>query len=179
MNILREPWSVAQFLEWEDRQEGKHEFNGSRIIEMTGGTRAYQRIVTNLIRFFEDHLDPARFDAAPEMRIELGGKVRYPDVAVVAGRVPNAVKTLRDALVLFEVLSEETSETDLVHKRAEYAGLPSIRRYVILEQERVAATVLERVPRGWWESELSSGSLDVPEFGFSLPLAAIYRGSGL
>lgn len=34
--VLREPWTVDRFLAWEDRQEGRHEFDGTQIIEMTG-----------------------------------------------------------------------------------------------------------------------------------------------
>lgn len=123
--VLREPWTVERFLAWEDKQEGRHEFDGTRIFEMTGGSRAHQRIVLNLVRLLEDVLAPGRWDAVQEMRLELEGKVRYPDVAVVAGRIPNATKTLRDAGVLFEVLSEDTAPTDRHEKRAEYARLPA------------------------------------------------------
>jgi len=34
---LSKSMSLAEFLEWEDKQEGRHEFDGSRIVEMTGG----------------------------------------------------------------------------------------------------------------------------------------------
>lgn len=177
MNIfLKEPWTVERCLDWEGRQEGKHEFDGSRIIEMTGGSRAHQRIVTNLVRFLEDHLDLDRFDAVPEMRIEVGGKVRYPDVTVVAGPIPEEVKTLRDALTLFEVLSDDTAKSDMEEKRDNYAQLPSIRTHVLLEQDRMAATVLERVREGWRESRVTVGDLNLPEVGVSLPLASVCRG---
>jgi Uma2 family endonuclease len=80
MNIvLREPWSVERFLAWEDTQEGKHEFDGSRIIEMTGGSRTHQRIIFNLMRLLVDRLDPGAYDAVQEMRLEVAGKIRYPE----------------------------------------------------------------------------------------------------
>ncbi|MBV9812810.1 MAG: Uma2 family endonuclease [Acetobacteraceae bacterium] len=172
---LRETWTIERFLAWEDAQEGRHEFDGRRIVEATGGTRAHQRIVSNLIRALEDALDPERFDAVPEMRLAVGGSVRYPDVTVVAGRVPDAERTLRDALVLFEVVSPDSLDLDHGAKRAEYAGLPSIRRYVILEQTRAAATVLER-QAGGWVPVAAAAELAMPELGITLPLAAVYRG---
>ncbi len=150
--VLRETWTVGRFLEWEDRQERRHEFDGTRIVEMTGGSRAHQQIVANLIRFFEDHLDLGRFDAVQEMRIAVGHEVRYPDVSVVSGAIAGDAKTLRDALVLFEVLSEETLHTDLIAKRDGYARLPSLQHYVLVEQDRMCLTVLERVQDGWRES---------------------------
>src|SRR5690242_9563517 len=128
MNVaLREPWTIDRFLAWEDKQEGRHEFDGLRIIEVTGGSRDHQRIISNHIRLLEDALDPARFDVVSEMRIDVGGRIRYPDVSVTAGRVPGSARTLRDAVVLFEVVSEETSALDRCDKRAEYAELPGIR----------------------------------------------------
>ena len=173
--VLREPWTVARFLDWEDRQEGKHEFDGTQIIDMTGGSRAHQRIVGNLLRWFEDHLDPERFDAIQEMRIDIGGKIRYPDMAIVKAPVGETDKTLRDALVLFEVLSDETAERDLGPKLADYLGLPSIRHYVTIDQRLIAVTARERTPSGWTQSDLSTGSLDLPEVGVVQPLDAIYR----
>jgi Uma2 family endonuclease len=183
---LREPWTIDRFLAWEDKQEGRHEFDGSRIVGVTGGSRAHQRIISNLIRLLEDALDPDLFDAVPEMRLQVAGKIRYPDVAVVAGRIPDDVRTLQDAIVLFEVLSDDTAATDRREKRAEYARLPGLRRYVLLEQGRMAATVLRLGERGWVETELAQrdagapsaggGTLELPEIGVALFLDAIYRG---
>ena len=176
MNVaLREPWTIDRFLAWEDKQEGRHEFDGVRTIEVTGGTRAHQRIISNLVRLLEDALDPARFDAAPEMRLEVAGRIRYPDVSVVAGRVPDAIRTLSDAVVLFEVVSQDSAGVDRGDKRAEYAGLPSMQRYVILEQTEASATVFARTDQGWTETEARI-ELSLPELGLVLPFAAIYRG---
>jgi Uma2 family endonuclease len=173
--VLHEPWTVERFLLWEDAQEGRHEFDGTQVIALTGGSRNHQRIVGNLLRFLEDQLDPRRFDAMQEMRVNTGGQIRYPDLSVVAGRVPGTVKTLHDAVVLFEVLSDETAETDQGEKRADYARLPSLRRYVLLEQARMAATVLVRVGEKWMETQ-AGAILDLPELGVALPLASAYRG---
>jgi Uma2 family endonuclease len=178
MNImLREPWSVERFLAWEEQQEGKHEFDGARIIEMTGGSRAHQRIVFNIVRLLSERLDPEAFDAVQEMRFEIAGKVRYPDVAVCAGRIPNHVRTLRDAVVVFEVLSEDTAETDRDEKRIDYAQLAGMGRYVLLEQTRRAAVVLNRVGGAWVETQVTTGTIALPEIGIDLPLDEIYRGS--
>ena len=53
-----------------------------------------------------------------------------------------------------------------------------IEYHVLLDQDRVAATVLARVPEGWVEAGLTQGCLDLPELGVSLPLASICRGLG-
>ena len=177
--LLREPWTVERFLQWEDKQEGRHEFGGTRITEMritemTGGSRAHQVIVLNVASLLRDLLDLERFDVLQKMRVQIGRRVRYPDVSVVAGPVPGKVRTLREALVVFEVQSDDTADTDRGVKRADYADIPGIWRYVLLEQDRMAATVLERTAEGWAETE-ATDDLHLPEIGAVLPFPAIYR----
>lgn len=175
MNVaLREPWTVERFLAWEDQQEGRHEFDGRRIIEVTGGSRDHQRLVSNLVRLLEDTLDADRFDVVAEMRLEVGGKIRYPDVSVVSGHLAGSVRTLREAVVLFEVVSPDSAAVDREEKPGEYASLPGIRRYVMLEQTKAAATVLSRTAQGWEQTDAAE-ELNLPELGVALPLAAVYR----
>jgi Uma2 family endonuclease len=177
MNIvLHEPWSVERFLSWEDGHEGKHEFDGTRIVEMTGGSRAHQRIIFNIMRLLSERLDPAVFDAVQEMRVEVGGRVRYPDITVCAGRIPDGVRTLRDAVVTFEVLSDDTADIDRDEKRIEYARLPSMRHYVMLEQRSMVVTMLELLAGGWSETRVSAGTIALPEIAVDLPLDDVYRG---
>jgi Uma2 family endonuclease len=166
-----EAWTIERFLAWEDKQEGRHEFDGTSIVPMTGGSRAHQRIVYNLLRLLDD-----RLDAVAGMRLDVCGRIRYPDVMVCAGRIPDQVRTLRDALMAFEVLSEDTAATDRETKRAEYVRVPSMRRYVLLEQSRMAAVVLERVGGQWVEAHATVGRIALPELGIELPLQEIYRG---
>lgn len=178
--ILREPWTIERFLSWEDRQETRHEFDGTRILEMTGSSRAHQRIVLNLAHLLMSRLDATRFDVLQEMRIASGGKVRYPDVAVCHGPVPDGTKTLQDALVLFEVLSPDTAVTDRGEKRADYAGLPGLRHYVLVEQDQRAAVVLTRTAEGWTEAPPATGSeVALPALGLTLDLNAIYAGTAV
>ena len=143
---------------------------------MTGGSRAHQRLVFNLFRLLADGLDPARFDAAQEMRLDAGSRIKCPDLAVGASRIPDAVRTLRDAVVLFEVLSKDTATVDRGVKRCEYVRLPGIRHYLLLEQDRRAATVLTMTTDGWAGCGVTSGAPDSPEVGVALPLAGLYGG---
>jgi len=173
--MLQEPWTVENFLASDDRQEGKHEFDGTSIIPMIGGSRNHQRIISNLLRLLEDRLDTTVFDVIQEMRITMGRKVRYPDISVCAGPVAGHIRTLRDALVTFEVVSDDTEATDRDEKRHDYGLLPSLRHYVILEQSMMSATVLERAGQGSLETILTTGAIALPEIGVDLPLDAIYR----
>ena len=49
MNVaLSRPMSLVEFLEWEDRQPLRYEFDGFHPIAMTGGTPAHAGIQRNL-----------------------------------------------------------------------------------------------------------------------------------
>jgi hypothetical protein len=111
------------------------------------------------------------------MRLRIGARIRYPDVLVCAGPVDQTARTLTDAVAAFEVLSDDTATTDRVVKLIDYADVPSLRCYVLLEQTAAAATLLQREPGGSWiASAHTSGSLALPGLDVALPLTELYRG---
>ena len=76
---------------------------------------------------------------------------------------------------MFEVLSPGTSATDRITKLREYQATPSILRYVILEQDSIAATVFTRSGQDWLARPMIEGDTPaMPEIEASLSLAAIY-----
>ena len=140
--VLNRPWTTDTFLAWEDRQEGKYEFDGRDVIPMTGGSIAHQRIVLNLCLALMGLLGDRALMAVLEMRLRAGTRIRYPDVLVCSGALDQTTRTLTDAVAIFEVLSDDTATTDRVEKLIDYATLPSLRCYVLLEQTAVAATLV-------------------------------------
>jgi Uma2 family endonuclease len=175
--ILDRPWTTESFLAWEDRQEFKYEFDGRRVIPMTGGTLAHQRIVANIWLALLGLLEGKPLIAVQEMRLRIGRQIRYPDVVICAGPLDQTTRTLTDALALFEVLSDDTATTDRVQKLIDYAAVPSLRSYVLLEQTAIAATLFQREPGGEWiASARTEGSLVLPGIDITMPLSELYRG---
>ena len=60
-------------------------------------------------------------------------------------------------MAIFEVLSDDTATTDRVEKLLEYATLPSLRCYVLLEQTAVAATLFHRESGSVWIASAHTG----------------------
>jgi Uma2 family endonuclease len=175
--VLARPWTTETFLAWEDRQEGKHEFDGRDVIPMTGGSVAHQEIVFNLRVLLGRLLAGRPFRPVHEMRLQIGVRIRYPDVLVCAGPLDQTTRTLTDAMAIFEVLSNDTATTDRVEKLIDYAAVPSLRCYVLLEQTAVAATMFQREPGGTWiASAHTDGALVLPGLDVKLPLADVYQG---
>ena len=175
--VLDRPWTTDSFLAWEDRQEGKYEFDGRDVVPMTGGSLAHQDIVFNLRVLLAQILIHLPYRAAHEMRLRIGSHVRYPDVVVIAEPVEQTTRTLTDALAIFEVLSDDTAVTDRVAKLIEYAAVPSLRCYILLEQTAMAATLFQREPGGAWiASAHTEGGLVLPSLDVTLPLTDLYHG---
>ena len=117
----------------------------------------------------------------PNVSIIVDGRARYPDAMIVCRPVSPAATVAVDPVVVFEVLSEGSSETDLIDKNREYRATPSILRYVVLQQTHKAAIVFARRQDGWL-SEIVSGdkaSLDLSEIGIAVPLREVYANAGL
>jgi Uma2 family endonuclease len=177
MNVaLRQPMTLPQFLAWEERQERRYEFDGFQPVAMTGGTVAHEVIGGTLRALLRAHLrgKPCRV-MGPTMKIEVTDRIRYPDAFVYCTPVPPTETVIKHPVVVFEVLSAGTSRTDRIEKLREYQATPSIQRYVILEQDSVAATVFARHGADWTAHALTADDvLQMPEIDVELPLAEIY-----
>ncbi|HEY4251436.1 MAG TPA: Uma2 family endonuclease [Roseomonas sp.] len=107
----------------------------------------------------------------------VGHGFRYPDgfVACTPGAGFSTIVT--DPVVIFEVLSPSTASIDQITKSQEYAAIASVRRYVILAQDRIGATVFERAGDDWIGHVIAKKAmLSLPEIGVELPLAELYDG---
>ena len=182
-SALRKPMTLPQFLAWEERQEQRFEFDGARPVAMTGGTDAHEAIGGALRAILHAKLHGGLCRArGPTMKIETAGRIRYPDAFVYCSTVERHETVIRDPVVVFEVLSAGTSRIDRIEKLREYQATPSIRRYVILEQESVAATMFFRRGDDWIARVLTdAATIEMPEIGINVSLAEIYAeiGAGL
>ena len=88
-----------------------------------------------------------------------------------------AAKIVGNPVVIFEVLSPSTPPHDRIVKAREYQATPSVQRYVMLEQDRIDATVHVRSPDGWSVLVLKEDDiLAMPEIDLAIPLAEFYEG---
>ena len=180
MNLaLRKPMTLAEFLEWEERQPMRYEFDGIGPVAMTGGTRAHARIQRNLAFALTGRLrgKPCEF-LGSDLKIKTSeDHIRYPDGFVTCTPGDNASTMVSDPVVIFEVLSPSTAASDRIVKAREYQAMPSVQRYVMFEQDRPGATVYARSGDTWiLEILIVDSVLALPEIGVSLPLAEIYEG---
>jgi len=180
MNLaVRKPMSLAEFLEWEERQELRYEFDGVEPVAMTGGSAAHADIQANLATAFRNRMrgKPCKFYGS-DLKIQVAdNSIRYPDGMVVCTPVAPNATAVRDPVVIFEVLSPSTAAKDRIVKAREYQATPSVKRYVMLEQDRIGATVHVRAEDGWSVLVLKDDdTLVMPEIGLEIPVAEFYEG---
>lgn len=175
---MRQPMSIEAFLEWEERQATRYEFDGFHVFAIAGGSANHSRVQRNLITEHGSRLRGKPCEPfGSELKVLVAGSVRYLDAFVVCSPVAGKATFVTDPVVVFEIISPSTSGVDRIIKNQEYRDTPSIQRYVVLEQDRQAATVFSR-DHGDWAGHVIAGdlNLEMPEIGISIPLAELYTG---
>jgi Uma2 family endonuclease len=181
---LRKTWTQAQFFPWAEAQDERYEFDGVQPVAMTGGTVNHNRVMWGLHRALDNRLPRGGRGACeplgPDAGVETVNKaVRYPDALVTCSKVQGNDRLVPDVVAVFEVLSPRSGRIDRIVKLGEYAAVPSIRQYVILESARIDLTVFEREgpDEAWRTTDLTNGdTLRMPEIGIEIPVADIYEG---
>ncbi len=110
------------------------------------------------------------------MKIEVAGRIRYPDALVVCSSVKADRKSILDPVVVFRIKSKSTAIVDQMVKNDEYRATPSISRYVMLSQRSVAANIFTRSDGEWVGLLVTdpSATLAMPEIGIKVLLSALY-----
>jgi len=179
MSALPKPMSLDEFIDWEEKQELRYEFDGIEARAMTGGTFAHAAVQQGLLRTLGNRLlgAPCRI-VGSEVKVRTHTSVRYPDAVITCTRPDPSATFAPDPVVIFEVLSKSTARLDLGAKSAEYQSIPTLRAYVVLGQSSVTAQVFRRDEQGEWNYEVldATGTLELPEVGVSAPLAEVYVG---
>ena len=183
MNVpLRKPWTQEEFFAWAENQDTRYEFDGFQPVAMTGGFNNASAIGINLTTTLRTRLRGSGCrPLGPDAGVETTNHaVRYPDALVTCTKFDGTSKTVPGVLVVFEVVgaTADSNRRDRITKVREYAAVPSIRRYVILESSGIGLTVMERsAPDQVWQTIVltSDDVLRMPEIGIEVPVSEFYE----
>ena len=174
-----QPWTRQQFFDWAGAREERYEFDGFRPVAMTGRTLNHNRISQNLWAALRQRLRGTGCQPfGPDAGIAtVGEAVRYPDALITCSKSAGESLLAPDPVVVFEVLSPNSTRTDRIVKLREYQAVESIRRYVIAEYLFAGAMVLEKLDNGNWQATALAGEdiLRLPEAGIEIPVAELYE----
>ncbi len=171
---------MQRFFDWGDRQEGRFEFDGSRPVALVGGTIDHVTIIHNLNLALGNGLrgSPRRVFSQDAGVATAGGAIRYPDALVTCAKQDGRARKVADVVIAFEVVSPTSGRNDRITKVREYAAVPSLRRYVIVESTETGVLCLSRASADapWTATALArEDTLELPEIGMQIAVADLYR----
>lgn len=174
--------SPADYLAAELQSPVKHEYLGGMVYAMSGASNRHNRIATNITAALLFRLRGRRcqaFNSDTKVRIQLPTHTLfyYPDAMVVCQPNPEADSFQDAPTAIVEVLSSRTRRTDEGEKCQAYLTIPSLRLYLLVEQDSAEVVVLRRAEQGFLR-EVHQGLAAViamPELECELPLEEIYE----
>ena len=182
------PMTVEDFYAFTDTRpdEEKWELIEGEPILHASPALFHQQIVTNILYLLarQQREQGAAWRVIPGIGALVSDVSRpEPDVMVIPKEFSSSDRLQRhtsDAIVLFEIMSPSTSARDLKWKRAAYTGMSALTHYVVVAQDTVEVVVFAR-DEGFNERRLRllSETLELNSIGALLPLAEIYRDTGL
>lgn len=177
----RQRISVAEYLAGELRSQVKHEYLDGMLYPLVGARIPHNRIASNVLARLDARLmgHPCQaFNSDTKIRIEIATQTRfyYPDVSVVCRSNPPEDSFQDEPVLITEVISRRTRRIDEGEKKDAYQTIPSLRVYMLVEQDEPLVTVYRRV-NGGFSREVYTGLdavIPLPEIDTELPLAEIY-----
>lgn len=175
--------SVEDYLESELSSPKKHEYVGGVVYAMAGARNSHNYIKDNVQGSLHTRLRGHRcrvHGSDTKVRIHFPTHVRfyYPDDHVVCEANPLSDSFQDNPVVIFEVLSRKTRRIDEGKKKDAYQTMPSLKVYVLVDQDVPALLVFRRTATGF-AREIYEGLdaiLPLSEIGTELPLVEIYDG---
>lgn len=184
---LKSRWlSVEGYLAFEERSEVKHEYINGEIYAMSGASIRHNQITLNLASRLIHHLrgSPCQaFVADVKLHLkEVGVEIfYYPDLMVCCDPDDRDPYYRTRPCLIVEVLSSGTARTDRQEKLFAYKRLDSLQGYLLLEQDRIGATLHWRENSDWRRAEFNDPQAELTLLctGLTVQLAELYEGTGL
>ena len=138
--------SVVEYLESELSREVKHEYVNGDVYAMAGASENHDYISGNIYRKFGNHLENSSCRPfTSDIKVKTAkGNFRYPDCMVVCEEDNENDFYKTKAVILVEVLSRSTRKIDEKDKLLEYINIPTLKEYVLIEQDFVDIEVFRK-----------------------------------
>lgn len=179
-------YTLAEYFALSERSEEKLEYHEGKIITMSGGTPNHSEIaarITAMLIFMIDGKNKPYRVYNSDLRIQIPnyGKFVYPDATVISQQ-PEFYKNRRDTIVnpllVVEVLSPSTEKHDRTDKFMAYRTIPSLREYVLVDQDQPRVTTFFRNDAQHWEDADVTGmkeTVRLQSIDCDIPLSRIYK----
>lgn len=169
-----------------DDPSHKHEFLDGEIYAMAGGTEDHSALAAEVLWCLRNALGerPCRVHTSDlRLYVEAMGMATFPDGTVICGpfeqHAPSPKATAKNPLVLVEITSDSSEESDHGTKLEAYRTIPTLRDYIIVSHRERRLHVHHRGDDGVWSTRvaIAGGEVGVDSLGAVLVVDAVYRRS--
>ncbi|MCU0424675.1 MAG: Uma2 family endonuclease [Candidatus Kapabacteria bacterium] len=139
-----------EYLAFERSSPEKHEYYQGEIFRMGGASNPHNIISVNIIGALRTQTrgKSCRVYASDMRTFIPTGLYTYPDVLIVCGKpefLDNVFDTLLNPVVIIEILSGSTKNYDRTKKFDHYRSIPSLKAYVLVEQDFARVEIYSRI----------------------------------
>ena len=173
-------------MELEEQSEVRHEFYEGEVFAMAGGTIRHNSIMLNAAFALRQGLRGKGCKVVADsvqLAVQEGQYYNYPDVAVTCSPTDlQAERTIREPVLLIEVLSKSTEGRDRTWKFNQYKQLPSLRHYLLVSQATCSVEWYRREANDVWSFTpllQFTDEINLPELGITITLNDMYEDTGV
>jgi Uma2 family endonuclease len=168
--------SVEDYLKGELTSDIKHELIDGCVYAMAGASANHERISVNILSEFRNHLKNSPCEPfGSDMKLRINANFFYPDVMVDCLFDNSTPYFTQTPIIIVEVLSKSTRKKDTTLKLLSYINIPSLKEYVLIEQNFVDIEVLRR-SEGWLPKHYFLGDeITFESIGLTLSVEDIYH----
>lgn len=130
----------------------RYEYHYGEVFAMAGGTINHTTLCGNAYRLLDREirkkdLSCRAFTSELKVEIVTAKRYLYPDATVVCGKL-NESETIKGAVrnprIIVEVTSSDSGNYDRGDKMRYYLSIPTIREYLIIDQDTASVTLYRR-----------------------------------
>lgn len=171
------PRTLEAFDRWHALQPERWEFINGHPVMMAPGSLPHTIIKGNIFAALRAKLAGTRCRAFVDgAEVKSRNLSAIPDVIVACGEVDLRSSTIREPVVIVEVLSPSTERDDAGRKWQGYCLIPSLKHYLVVAQESRFVTLHTRTgPSSFEERVFEAGTVELTAIDVSLTLDEIYE----
>ncbi len=188
-DTLRVKASFEEYLEFAELCEYNVEYIDGEIISMSQASLPHESLVSRLnyilVSLFDDKEELEVFSSNIKIYIDATGDSVDADVSVVEGkpdylRLPSgnlSTATVKNPVLLVEILSNSTLAFDLGEKLELYKQIPSLQQVLFVSQHKpwIISYVRSETPGVWLNTSVHELTDSIAVLNNDVPLRSIYK----
>jgi Uma2 family endonuclease len=178
--------SLENYLKREEGSLHKNEYHNGQIIKMPGAKAKHNQIAMQIgaaLVTVSEELSTVYLVYNSDMKIYIPAynQAVYPD-AVVVCEAPlywnNREDIILNPILIVEVLSKSTKDSDRGDKFLKYKTIPSFKEYVLVSQDSCSIETWHREAPGLWRETITEGrdaKVHLASLGCEIAMSKVYR----